>query len=230
MKTGTVKQIIGAAVDIEFSQDQLPAIENAIEIEMDGGQKIVAEVAQQMGDGIVRCVALESTDGLQRGAEARDLGGPLQVPVGEGCLGRLMDVLGKPQDHRGDIKSSKMMPIHRKAPSLQDQNPTPELFETGIKVSSPTLIGVPVIISASTIVCLNPFLPPTFCTYSSLYGIKEANFNISSLNLSNKSVPFLLTTPTLIPSISFGTGLIPSFSRRLLKALSDKIVGVNLSS
>ena len=134
MKTGKVIQIIGAAVDIQFEQDHLPAIENAIEIEMEGGKKIVAEVAQQMGDGIVRCVALESTDGLQRGAKAVDTEGPLAVPVGEGCLGRLMNVLGKPQDHKGEIKGAMHMPIHRDPPSLKDQNPTPEIFETGIKV------------------------------------------------------------------------------------------------
>ncbi|MBO7237888.1 MAG: F0F1 ATP synthase subunit beta [Elusimicrobiaceae bacterium] len=134
MNIGKVSQVIGAAVDIQFDGAQLPAIENAIEIQLSKDKVIVAEVAQQMGDGIVRCVALESTDGLQRGAQARDLGGPLQVPVGEGCLGRLMDVLGHPQDHRGDITSTKKMPIHRTPPSLQDQNPTPEIFETGIKV------------------------------------------------------------------------------------------------
>ena len=134
MKTGKVIQIIGAAVDIQFAQDHLPAIENAIEIEMEGGKKIVAEVAQQMGDGIVRCVALESTDGLQRGAKAVDTEGPLAVPVGEACLGRLMNVLGKEQDHKGDIKAAMKMPIHRDPPSLEDQNPTPEIFETGIKV------------------------------------------------------------------------------------------------
>ncbi|MBR5151311.1 MAG: F0F1 ATP synthase subunit beta, partial [Elusimicrobiaceae bacterium] len=134
MQTGKVIQIIGAAVDIEFAQGHLPAIENAIEIEMDGGQKIVAEVAQQLGDGIVRCVSLESTDGLQRGAKAVDTGAPLTVPVGEKCLGRLLNVLGKPQDHKGDINASMQLPIHRAAPSLEDQNPTPEIFETGIKV------------------------------------------------------------------------------------------------
>lgn len=134
MKTGKVVQVIGAAVDIAFEQDSLPAIENAIEIELSDNKKIVAEVAQQMGDGIVRCVALESTDGLQRGAKAIDTKGPLAVPVGEGCLGRLMNVLGKAQDHKGEIKASMQMPIHRKAPSLEDQNPTPEIFETGIKV------------------------------------------------------------------------------------------------
>ncbi len=134
MKTGKVIQVIGAAVDIQFSPEHLPAIENAIEIEMEGNHKIVAEVAQQMGDGIVRCVALESTDGLQRGAVATDTGASLQVPVGEACLGRLLNVLGKPQDHKGDIKANMQLPIHRQAPSLTDQNPTPEIFETGIKV------------------------------------------------------------------------------------------------
>lgn len=134
MKTGKVIQVIGAAVDVQFEQEHLPAIENAVEIEMDGGAKIVAEVAQQMGDGIVRCVSLESTDGLQRDAKAVDTGAPLQVPVGEACLGRLMNVLGKPQDHKGDIPAAMHMPIHRDPPSLEDQNPTPEIFETGIKV------------------------------------------------------------------------------------------------
>ena len=131
---GKVSQVIGAAVDVQFDQAHLPAIENAVEIQLSEGKMIVAEVAQQMGDGVVRCVALESTDGLQRGAQVRDTGGPLQVPVGEGCLGRLMNVLGQPQDHRGEIKTDLHMPIHRLPPSLQDQNPTPELFETGIKV------------------------------------------------------------------------------------------------
>ena len=134
MKTGKVIQVIGAAVDIQFEQENLPAIENAIEIEMEGGRKIVAEVAQQMGDGIVRCVALESTDGLQRGAAAKDTGASLQVPVGEACLGRLMNVLGVPQDRKGDIPAKLRMPIHRQPPTLADQNPTPEIFDTGIKV------------------------------------------------------------------------------------------------
>ena len=134
MQTGKVIQIIGAAVDLQFEQGHLPAIENAIEIELEGDKKIVAEVAQQMGDGIVRCVALESTDGLRRGAKAVDTGAPLTVPVGEACLGRLLNVLGKPQDHKGEIPSKTTLPIHRPAPSLEDQNPTPEIFETGIKV------------------------------------------------------------------------------------------------
>lgn len=134
MNTGKVIQVIGAAVDVQFSPEHLPAIENAVEIEMGGSRKIVAEVAQQMGDGIVRCVSLESTDGLQRGATATDTGASLQVPVGEACLGRLMNVLGQPQDHKGKIPADMKMPIHRPAPTLTEQNPTPEIFETGIKV------------------------------------------------------------------------------------------------
>jgi len=134
MNTGKVIQIIGAAIDVQFETSHLPAIQNAIEIKMDDGRVIVAEAAQQMGDGIIRCVALESTDGLQRGAEAIDTGAPLQVPVGEGCLGRLLNVLGKPQDHKGEIASEMKMSIHRNAPTLKEQNPTPEIFETGIKV------------------------------------------------------------------------------------------------
>ena len=134
MKSGKVIQIIGAAVDIQFEQGHLPAIENAIEIELTPEKKIVAEVAQQMGDGIVRCVSLESTDGLQRGAKDVKTEGPLSVPVGEACLGRLMNVLGKPQDQKGEINAPMHMPIHRDPPSLEDQNPTPEIFETGIKV------------------------------------------------------------------------------------------------
>ena len=134
MNKGKVSQVIGAAIDIQFDQAHLPAIENAIEIQLSADKVILAEVAQQMGDGIVRCVALESTDGLQRGAEARDTGAALKVPVGEACLGRLMNVLGQAQDHRGPIEGAAHMPIHRDFPSLQDQNPTPELFETGIKV------------------------------------------------------------------------------------------------
>lgn len=134
MNSGKVIQVIGAAVDIQFEQGHEPAIENAIEIELTENQKIVAEVAQQMGDGIVRCVSLESTDGLQRGAKALDTGSSLRVPVGEACLGRLMNVLGQPQDHKGPIQTEEKMPIHREPPSLEDQNPTPEIFETGIKV------------------------------------------------------------------------------------------------
>lgn len=133
MNKGTVVQIIGAVVDVKFD-NVLPAIENALEIKFPDGKILVAEVASQLGDNIVRAVALSSTDGLARGAEVVDTGAPLKVPVGEACLGRLMNVLGQPQDHRGPIKTKEYASIHTPPPPLEEQKTTPEIFETGIKV------------------------------------------------------------------------------------------------
>ena len=133
MNTGKVVQIIGPAVDVQFEKD-LPRINNALEIKLNDKETLVAEVAQQLGDNIVRAVALGPTDGLARGAQAVDTGAPLQVPVGEACLGRLIDVLGQPKDHRGPIKTKDYASIHTAPPSLEDQKTTPEIFETGIKV------------------------------------------------------------------------------------------------
>jgi F-type H+-transporting ATPase subunit beta len=134
MNKGKVVQIIGPAVDVRFETSALPAINNAVEITAPAGGKVVAEVAQQLGDNMVRCVALAPTDGLARGNEAFDTGGPLTVPVGEACLGRLMDVLGAPQDYRGEIKTDKRASVHTPPPALEDQVTTPAIFETGIKV------------------------------------------------------------------------------------------------
>ncbi len=133
MNKGTVVQIIGAVIDVKFN-DVLPAIENALEIKFPSGKTLVAEVASQLGDNIVRAVALSSTDGLARGAEVIDTGAPLKVPVGEACLGRLMNVLGQPQDHRGPIETKEYASIHTPPPPLEEQRTTPEIFETGIKV------------------------------------------------------------------------------------------------
>ena len=133
MNKGTVVQIIGAVVDVKF-ENVLPAIENALEIKFPDGKTLVAEVAAQLGDNIVRAVALSSTDGLARGAEVIDTGAPLKVPVGEACLGRLMNVLGQPQDHRGPIEAKEYASIHTPPPPLEEQKTTPEIFETGIKV------------------------------------------------------------------------------------------------
>ena len=133
MNTGKVVQIIGPAVDVQFEKD-LPRINNALEIKLNDKETLVAEVAQQLGDNIVRAVALGPTDGLARGTQAVDTGAPLQVPVGEACLGRLIDVLGQPKDHRGPIKTKDYASIHTAPPSLEDQKTTPEIFETGIKV------------------------------------------------------------------------------------------------
>ncbi|ACC99069.1 ATP synthase F1, beta subunit [Elusimicrobium minutum Pei191] len=133
MNTGIVTQVIGPVIDIEFKDGALPKINNAVEIKF-GEQKIVAEVAQQLGDNTVRAVALSPTDGLARGVEAVDTEDVLRVPVGEGCRGRLMNVLGAPIDYAGEIKTDKKMPIHREPPTLEEQKTTPEIFETGIKV------------------------------------------------------------------------------------------------
>lgn len=133
MNKGTVVQIIGAVVDVKFD-NTLPAIENALEIKFPDGKILVAEVASQLGDNIVRAVALSSTDGLTRGAEVIDTGAPLKVPVGEACLGRLINVLGQPQDHRGPIDTKEYASIHTPPPPLEEQKTTPEIFETGIKV------------------------------------------------------------------------------------------------
>jgi F-type H+-transporting ATPase subunit beta len=134
MNKGTVVQIIGPAVDVQFENSNLPAIDNALKIKLNDKEGVVAEVAQQLGDNIVRCVALAPTDGIARGAEVVDTGGPLEVPVGDACLGRLLNVLGEPVDHRGPIKTDKKASIHTPPPLLEDQVTTPEIFETGIKV------------------------------------------------------------------------------------------------
>ncbi len=131
MSTGTTVQIIGAVVDVEFPSDQIPKVYDALMID-DAG--ITLEVQQQLGDGVVRTIAMGSSEGLQRGMGVSNTGGPISVPVGEKTLGRIMDVLGKPIDNKGDIGAEVSMPIHRSAPSYEDQAATTELLETGIKV------------------------------------------------------------------------------------------------
>ncbi len=134
MNTGKVTQVIGPTVDCEFPSDSLPNILNAIKIKTDAGE-LTVEVASHIGDNVVRCVALASTDGLVRGTAAIDTGAPISVPVGEQSLGRIFNLLGDPIDGKGAIPAgTRRMPIHRAAPSFDDQVTTVELFETGIKV------------------------------------------------------------------------------------------------
>jgi F-type H+-transporting ATPase subunit beta len=131
---GKVVQVIGPVVDVKFQKDQLPKLNNAINIEL-GGHNLVVEVAQQLGDDIVRCIAMDSTDGLVRGQEAVDTGASIQVPVGKATLGRMFNVLGEPIDGKEfDTKDVVMHPIHRHPPSFEEQQTQPEMFETGIKV------------------------------------------------------------------------------------------------
>ena len=131
MSTGTVIQIIGAVIDVEFPKDNLPKIYDALEVEEKG---LVLEVQQQLGDGIVRTIAMGASEGLQRGVSVKNTGNPISVPVGAGTLGRIMNILGEPIDEKGKVKSEKRMPIHRAPPSYEDQAETKELLETGIKV------------------------------------------------------------------------------------------------
>lgn len=148
MATGKISQVIGPVVDLEFPPDGLPEIYHAITIERDAGiaglrqsgeaeqpiPPLVVEVAQHLGDNVVRCVAMDTTDGLRRGMVAVDTGAPITIPVGEDTLGRLFDVLGHPIDNLGPVQGVKQYSIHRPPPRFEDLNPTPEPFETGIKV------------------------------------------------------------------------------------------------
>jgi len=132
---GNILQIIGAVVDVAFPAGHLPEIYNAVVVdEPENPIKLTLEVAQHIGNNVVRCVAMSSTDGLVRGMKACDTGDPILVPVGEGTLGRMMNVLGEPIDHRGPVAAQVRRPIHRPAPEYVDQNPATEMLETGIKV------------------------------------------------------------------------------------------------
>ena len=130
---GTVVQVMGPVLDIRFEEDQLPSLLNAIEVP-NGDKTIIAEVAQHIGDNVVRCIAMSSTDGLQRGTEVTDTGAPISVPVGEECLGRVFNLLGQPIDNKPDVATQERWPIHRPAPSYEEQQPATEILETGIKV------------------------------------------------------------------------------------------------
>ena len=133
MVKGKVAQVIGTVVDIEFPPDKLPALYNAVEIPRDG-DKIVLETQEHVGNNWVRCLALSSTDGLERGAEAIDTGAPLRVPVGRANLGRLFNVMGEPIDNLGPVEAKERWPVHRSPPSFEDQETTTQVLETGLKV------------------------------------------------------------------------------------------------
>ena len=133
MAKGKVVQVIGTVIDMVFPPDRLPAINNAIVINQDGA-KIIVEAQHHVGNNWVRGVALTATEGLQRGAEAVDTGAPISVPVGKATLGRLFNVFGEPLDNLGEVKTELRYPIHRQPPSLEEQETTPEMLETGLKV------------------------------------------------------------------------------------------------
>ena len=131
---GRVSQIIGPVVDIEFDDGRLPDIRNALHLTRPDGTLLVLEVAQDLGENTVRCIAMDSTDGLQRGHQVVDTGAPISVPVGRETLGRLLNVIGEPVDGKGSIKAEQRWPIHRPAPRFEELETRTEILETGIKV------------------------------------------------------------------------------------------------
>ena len=131
MSNGSIVEIIGAVIDVEFPRTDVPKVYDALDIE---GSELVLEVQQQLGDGVVRCIAMGSSEGMSRGMKVTNTGAAIQVPVGQETLGRIMDVLGNPIDEKGPIGEQERMSIHREAPSYEDQAAANELLETGIKV------------------------------------------------------------------------------------------------
>ena len=131
MSSGNIVQIIGAVVDVEFPRVGLPKVYDALKVT---DTDLTLEVQQQLGDGVVRTIAMGSSDGLKRGLAVTNTGAPISIPVGTKTLGRIMDVLGRPIDERGDIGAEKTLPIHRPAPTFEEQAASTELLETGIKV------------------------------------------------------------------------------------------------
>ncbi|MEN8175335.1 MAG: F0F1 ATP synthase subunit beta [Pseudomonadota bacterium] len=131
MSAGKVVEIIGAVVDVQFPREKMPKVDEALKIDAVG---LTLEVQQQLGDGVVRTIAMGSTDGLRRGVDVASTGAPIMVPVGQATLGRIMDVLGEPVDEKGPIGEETRLPIHREAPKLEDQATTTEILETGVKV------------------------------------------------------------------------------------------------
>ena len=132
--TGKIVQVIGPVIDIRFDPEHLPSINNAIKVKIDDQTSMTAEVAQHIGDDVVRCIAMSSTDGLVRGMECTDTGAPIEVPVGDEVLGRMFNVLGEPIDGLGEVHAKHKLPIHRDAPTFAQQKTTSEILETGIKV------------------------------------------------------------------------------------------------
>jgi ATP synthase F1 beta subunit len=130
---GMITQVIGAVVDVVFPQDKMPRILNGLWVS-ETEPKLILEVAQHLGDGVVRCIAMDATEGLQRGQQVHDMGGPIMVPVGKATLGRIMGVTGEPIDERGPIKCEKRYPIHRESPTFTELGSAEEILETGIKV------------------------------------------------------------------------------------------------
>ena len=133
MEKGRITQVIGPVIDVEFPTGKLPMIRDALTVTIDGRQKVM-EAAQHMGNRTVRCIMLAASEGLSKGMEVTPTGACIKVPVGEGTLGRMFNVLGEAIDHKGEVSTEEKWEIHRKPPTFQDQSPVVEVLETGIKV------------------------------------------------------------------------------------------------
>ena len=131
MQTGTIVQVIGAVVDVEFPRDAIPKVYDALKLE---DRQLTLEVQQQLGDGVVRTIAMGSSEGLRRGLAVANTGEPIKVPVGKKTLGRILNVLGEPIDDAGSVDAEEHWPIHRPAPTYEEQATSTELLETGVKV------------------------------------------------------------------------------------------------
>ncbi|MEE4302182.1 MAG: F0F1 ATP synthase subunit beta, partial [Pseudomonadales bacterium] len=131
MSSGRIVQVIGAVIDVEFPRENVPKVYDALRV---AGHDLTIEVQQHLGDGVVRGIAMGSSEGIGRGLEVENTGAPINVPVGEETLGRIMNVLGEPIDEKGPVNAKETLPIHRAAPSYEDQSGAVEILETGIKV------------------------------------------------------------------------------------------------
>ena len=134
MSTGKIVQVMGPVVDVEFETEELPEIFSALEIKLEGDSRLICEVQQHLGESTVRTVSMGSTDGLYRGMDVKDLGETISTPVGQGVLGRIINVTGDPVDEAGPIKSDERWSIHREAPAFADQDTEAQMLGTGVKV------------------------------------------------------------------------------------------------
>jgi F-type H+-transporting ATPase subunit beta len=134
MNVGRVTQIIGPVIDVKFEPGQLPPVYNALEIDRGDGKRLICEVALHLGENTVRTIAMDTTDGMVRGMEARDTGSYITTPVGDAVLGRIMNVIGEPVDGLGPVNAAERWPIHRPTPRFDELETSTEMFETGIKV------------------------------------------------------------------------------------------------
>ena len=201
METGQVVEIIGAVIDVKFPRESMPKVYDALKVDE---SNLTLEVQQQIGDGIVRTIAMGSTDGLKRGLSVNNTGAPINVPVGEKTLGRIMNVLGEPVDNAGEIKTEKTMPIHRPAPTFSEQASEVEILETGIKVVD---LICPFAKGSKVGLFGGAGVGKTVILMELIRNIAAAIFLINSIKITVLPTPAPPNKPTLLP---FANGQIKS--------------------